>query len=309
MRFPFPFVRRVAQLSFGAVALLGTACQSRHAREAAELKLLQIDGLLLNSNNALIHSNEVLLRGLQAKAEKNRNTPADLALLKQGKAVHDTSHALVERLREVREMLLRQTDNQAGIKHLGGEKEVAALMQSEAPRLQKVLARHAGFLQRAASAKNTTSVAPTTKTTKGAIDFTDVSLAAALTALSQQEAEALLLETRTLTELQTRIGAAELTTTLRPLVTAEANTVAPGETYRAQLVLAHALNSPGALTMTANGQPLTVGADGIAHVRFVVPSLGGAARKQASWLGVIRGRWNGLDTTFQIRVPYTIVRK
>jgi hypothetical protein len=93
-----------------------------------------------------------------------------------------------------------------------------------------------------------------------------------------------------------------------PLVfsAAESSTVAPGEMYRARLFLVNALNVRYLkLWMQCNGRPVPLNANNVGQVRFVAPQQPGPT----AWTGTIRFKANGRDTTFQVRVPYRVVRR
>ncbi|WP_345126287.1 hypothetical protein [Hymenobacter antarcticus] len=83
----------------------------------------------------------------------------------------------------------------------------------------------------------------------------------------------------------------------------ESKTVAPGELYQAELYLTDVLNGRP-LSITVDGQPIRVGPDGRGHVAFRVPA--GSPPGLAYWEGRIRAVIYGQDTTFRLRVPYTI---
>ncbi|RAK69871.1 hypothetical protein [Hymenobacter edaphi] len=302
-----PPVRRFALLAALAAAGLSTpACQSGADSDVALLRLRLVDDALLAGNNEALHANEGTVKLLHALTERNRNAPADVVLLGQAEAVHDSTRALVGHLRDVREQLLRRTDNHVHFKHLNELRAVASLLpggeQGAAGGLQRRLTRHARLLgqvvpDRRAAAKPLHA------------DFAAASVASALAALARLEAGVLLRETEALASLQARVGPTDLPVTARAWATAEARTVAPGSTYKAELYLAQALYRPGHLTMTANGQPVSIDAGGFGRVAFTAPALGGALRRQLAWEGTVRVRLAGHDTTFRVRVPYTVVRR
>ena len=96
-----------------------------------------------------------------------------------------------------------------------------------------------------------------------------------------------------------------------------ADTVAPGETYRARLSLTSRVNNPTATTqiaMQANGRPLARdSATGYGLVRLPVPDQarpGLPDTVAASWRGSIRLRRHFIpDTVWHLRVPYSIISR
>lgn len=62
------------------------------------------------------------------------------------------------------------------------------------------------------------------------------------------------------------------------------------------------------MRMACDGQPFPVDENGYGQVEFVAPSLRGAAQPMAVWEGSISYRYDGRNSTFRVRVPYTIVR-
>jgi hypothetical protein len=300
-----PLFRRIPLLAGLVAAGLSTpGCRSKTA-DAALLRLYFADETLLASNDKLLRSNEGQVKQIHALTVKNRNLPADLAVLQQAEAVHDSTRAVVDHLRDLRERLLRRTDNLRRFRNLDAHREVAALLGSDGPgaadTLQRHLRQHARLLARVAPGPARTPVADA--------DFEDATVTAALATFSQLESAALVREGRALAALQARVGGEPLKTTVRPLAAAYASTVAPGETYKAELLLINALTTAKGLQMTANGQPVPVDADGFGRVAFTAPALGGAARRELVWQGTIAVHANGRDSTFRVRVPYTVVRR
>lgn len=87
---------------------------------------------------------------------------------------------------------------------------------------------------------------------------------------------------------------------------AESNVVSAGDTYKAELFLTSS-SAKLAPRMTVNGKPIAVGPDGHGRVEFSVPDDAGKAQAtQAYWTGTIRTLVNGQDSTFKVRVAYTI---
>jgi hypothetical protein len=301
-------------LLLGAAALFGVAssCQQWQRGDTALLRLKFIDDTLLNNNNELWEANGNTIRLIETQAVKNQNQPTDIAKLRQAKAVHDSTRAVVNYMRDVREQLLRQTGTATKLAELDAHGKVAELLEEPhgtAATLQRRLNQFTSFLKQVHQVSGVQVKATQDSGGYSTADFDDASLASALATLSQRETAVLLQEQAVLAAIRAKVGATSLGLSLKPLAIAEASTVAPGATYRAELLLAHALNAPGSRSMTVNGAPITVGPDGHGQVSFTAPRLNGAAVRQAYWNGTITSHANGRDSTFRIRVPYTIVRK
>ncbi|WP_345226037.1 hypothetical protein [Hymenobacter koreensis] len=270
----------------------------------AELRLKFIDNTLMRSNEEMLQANRYVVRGIEARTQKNQYppSPADVAILRQAEAVHDSTQQLVTHLHELREQLLSRTGNQTRFQELDGRLEVAALLgeepgQGNASTLSLRLSRYYRYLHQ---------VAPAAQAGHSVTDFADASVAAALATLARYEAQVLLREEAALNVLEAKVRAALPKPNFRLLASAESQTVAPGTTYRAELMLAQALSLPSrGLTMSANGQPVTVGTDGFAPVTFTAPDRPG----QHYWDGAIRYQVGSRDSVFRVRVPYTVLRK
>ncbi|RTQ52520.1 hypothetical protein EJV47_05775 [Hymenobacter gummosus] len=298
----FPIFRRSTLLGGAFILLVGApACQSR-ADQAAQLRLKFIDDTLLTTNDELSRDNDQAVKGIRAQVERNQRQPAELRVLRRAEAVHDSTRQLVDYLRGLRDRLLRQTDNEHYFRQLGGRREVAALLGgpgTAADTLHRQLRAYTRYLRQVAPAADSAALPPA--------DFAEASVAGALATLASQETRLLLREAAGLAALQRRVTVNTLDHSYRVLATAEDNVVAPGTTYRANLLLAAALHRPTSFAMTANGQPVAPGPDGFGQVEFAVPSLRGAARRQARWTATITVRQYGRDSTFRVQVPYTIV--
>lgn len=305
MRISTPILRHCLLLGGLPGLLAGTsACQS-DASKTAQLRLKRIDDTLLAGNEELRHENDWTIKAIQAQIEKNRQPAAELRVLHQAEALRDSTRQLVSYLHQLRGRLVHQTGNELYFRQLAGHREVAALLGSSATAdtLQRQLRTYAGYLRQIAPAAD--ALVPSVP----APDFTGASVAGALATLAQQETLLLLREAGALATLQQRIEKNVSKKSYRALASAEDNEVMPGATYRASFGLAAALYRPTGFAMTANGAPVAIGPDGFGQVAFAVPPLGGAARRQASWVGSITVRTNGRESTFRVRVPYTIVRR
>ncbi|MBO2011143.1 hypothetical protein [Hymenobacter negativus] len=94
------------------------------------------------------------------------------------------------------------------------------------------------------------------------------------------------------------------------IAVAASNTVAPGGNYKAQLFLTQAASSLRPI-MSAEGKAIAVQPNGWGLVEIQVPPLqpNQPDTVRAHWRGLIQVRTSTSDTTFQVNVPYSIVKQ
>lgn len=299
------------------------ACQPTAQNELLQLYLLDDELALINDKAG--KANEGAVKAIQAQVEKNHNQPEDLAVLRQSQAVRTETQQLIAYLRGLRQQLT-PADKAPTLADLTDRRVVAKVLldDDQADSLQRQLSRYAAhirpYLGRSAGpALGTGGTDPQVQAIAGTQlagqDFTDLyfrdaTVTDALAALTQQEARILRLESDAQAELSRRVSSdIVLFDQLNAFASAESNVVAEGETYRAELLLVASSRNLRA-QMTANGQPVTADANGKGQVAFTTPLLPpGRSRQTAIWDGTVAIRTNGRDSTFRVRVPYTIVRR
>jgi hypothetical protein len=300
------------------------ACQSAPS-DAELLRLYLLGDELALINGRVAAANDGQLQSVRAAVAKEQNQPHDLAVLAQSTALRAETQQLVAYLRGLRQAL-HPGPQAPTLAQLADRRRVAAVLLDggRADTLQRRFARYVAQLRPffapgegpelgvgAADARvRAVGGAGPAGQSFGEFYFRDATVASALAVLAQQEAEVLRLEADVQTRLSQRVGtSADRFEAVRILATAESNTVAEGEPYRAELFLA--ITGLGSnLRMSADGRPLPVSRDGRGQVRFTAPPLPpGQARRRAYWDGTIAIRTNGRDSTFHLRVPYTIVRR
>lgn len=238
------------------------------------------------------------LRGLKATVMKNRNQPHELLALHRAQALKTRTDVLRDTLRAIGDRLRRATSNPPAPLPLTypNEARVVARLLGQDTRAQQTLRQQvatcADSLRRLGPADSAPLVAPS---------FHDTSVAEALAALTQLESTVLARAAQTLRHLGRGLGPAQIPTRMIAAATAESNTVAPGTTYRARLLLIKTL-SPSTINMYCNNQPVAIGPDGGGHVRFRAPTRPGPA----AWTAAIHLKVNGHDSTFRMRVPYWV---
>lgn len=271
------------------------ALQNRLDRQLAE-----IDWTLAGLNERNHQEAESRLKGIEATVLKNRSQRSDLTVLQAAKSLRSQTNALLDTLHARREALLRATGNVPGAIVLRHHNETAKVAQYIGPgtpaerQLQQQVAQYATHTRQPYLIDSVQLVFPS---------FQATPVVVALAALTQLEADVLSREMQILEEMARRVGAEQIPSNLRIMASAESNTVAPGEVYRADFFVTKVLAVKGA-QMFCNGRPVEVDADGIGHVSFQVPTRPGPA----SWQATMRIRINGRDSTFRLRVPYQVAR-
>lgn len=264
-------------------------------------QLEELTQVLTTENDLASRNAQHTVKGIEAAVAKNRNQPTDRALLRHAKAIQTCAEQLVETLRTYGDQLRRATSNKEAVplQHpnaaIGSE---SAKKQRQA--LAKQLAAYNDTLRQSGAAEATAAplLAPTFEATTPVAD--------ALADLSRLEGEVLARQTPALKHISERVGARQWPMHPVATATAESNVVAPCGTYRAQLgVVSYFSANELRMTITCNGQPISVDHNGIGLVRFRAPSRPGPA----TWTGTIRLNSNGRDTTFKVKVPYRVARR
>jgi hypothetical protein len=276
-----------------------------HYRQQNQLhqQLEQLTALLTAENAWVSRNAQNTVKSIEEAAAKNRDQPADLALLRRAEALQTRANNLVATLRTNGDQLRRATGNQEArpLQHLGAA--IGAGWNQDGPRRQ-------AFAQQLATYADTLRHFDTAEAAKPPLatpTFTnDTPIVEALADLARLESEILACQTQALQRLSTRVGARRWLVHPLAIATATSSVVAPGGTYRAQLGLidyfsANELN----MRMTCNGQPVPLTPAGTGLVRFRAPTHPGPA----AWTGTIRVSSNNRDSTFSVTVPYRVARR
>ncbi|WP_208178083.1 hypothetical protein [Hymenobacter negativus] len=290
--------------------LAGTAfsCQGPSSQQLSVVRLHQLEGALLGGNDNLSKVNASQFQQMEIQAHATGMRPADQAVLSQARALHDSARALSWYLRSLRERLNQRTHGPDLLEQLATRGAVGEFMRVPADSLRQRLSNYEHLLQQTDA---TTSEHPTRAPGQYALapfDFEHTTLAGALVALSRYETELLLQEETALARMSAKLTPSRLRSALHTMVSAQTSSISPGATYRAQVQVAQARFQPGALTMMVNGRPIPVGPDGIGHVELPTSALRQGTRLQTYWDGSITVRISSRDSTFRLRVPYTVVK-
>ena len=286
-------VRLLFFLLLGAGAWVGL--RYYHQQSQLQMQLAELTAVLNTENEKIAHNAEYFAKGIEANVASSRNQPADVAVLRRAEEVLRKTKQLTDTLRAAGNRLRLSTGNAVAPLPLRRPQALAG-------------AAHQAIRQHVAACLDTLyRLAPTTTARLAGPVFTeDTPVVEALADLSQLESRALAYQIQALNRLAGMVSNTTLNPHLQVAATAESNTVAPGGTYRARLLVLVSLTPAQApLSMTCNGRPIPVGPAGTGVVRFRAPTHPGPA----TWTGTIRLNQNGRDSTFQVTVPYRVARR
>ncbi|UOG77200.1 gliding motility protein GldM [Hymenobacter tibetensis] len=309
--------------------LVLTALLALQVNSAILLKFKFLDDSLFGINEKVSKDHDGTVKGIAAQVEKNRNTPKDVAILKQSEQVRERTKQMIDYLRGVRDKLVAATENVKGkneYKNMSAEDKVAITMlggkrDGAAYEMKSKLNEYSDYIKKiipnatplALDAKEDPMVTDPEQRSKNfaELNFENTPLVAALATLSQKETEVLKYESDALSKLSQEIGGSIIVfDKVGAFASAESNTVAAGTKYKADLFLTASATGLRP-TMTLNGSPLSVDAStGKGKVEFTARpgAFDAAGNAKAQWTGTIRFKQNGRDTTFKVTVPYTVTK-
>lgn len=317
------------QKMIGMMYLVLTALLALQVNSAILLKFKFLDDSLFGINEKVSKDHDGTVKGIAAQVEKNRNTPKDVAILKQSEQVRERTKQMIDYLRGVRDKLVAATENVKGkneYKNMSAEDKVAITMlggkrDGAAYEMKSKLNEYSDYIKKiipnatplALDAKEDPMVTDPEQRSKNfaELNFENTPLVAALATLSQKETEVLKYESDALSKLSQEIGGSIIVfDKVGAFASAESNTVAAGTKYKADLFLTASATGLRP-TMTLNGSPLSVDAStGKGKVEFTARpgAFDAAGNAKAQWTGTIRFKQNGRDTTFKVTVPYTVTK-
>jgi gliding motility-associated protein GldM len=323
------------QKMIGMMYLVLTALLALQVQSAVMLKFKFIDDGLLEINGKTDVAANNTIKSIEKAVIDNKNQAKDQAILKESEQIRTKTREMIAYLRDVRDKLVVATKNPKGAteyKDINADGEVANTMIGGTKKnglgypLKAKLNEYSTFIQKyvptvvplALDGKEDKRILNAkdqhTKEQKSKdfaeLNFESTPLVAALATLSEKETEVLKYEAEALQKQAEKVGAQTVKfDKISAFASAESNTVAAGTKYKAELFLtasASGLNPK----MTLNGGPLSVSPDGKGKVEFTARP--GAFDKdgnaKASWTGTIRFNQGGRDTTFTVKVPYTITK-
>ncbi|GAA3992536.1 gliding motility protein GldM [Hymenobacter antarcticus] len=315
------------QKMIGMMYLVLTALLALQVNSAILLKFKFIDDSLLGVNGKTSVAADNTIKSIEAAVVKNQNQARDKAVLQESEEIRSKTKEMTTYLRGLREKLLKATENTGPeMTNLSGEDKVAITMLGGKndglayKELKPKLNEYSAFIRKyvpdaaalALDGKEDTRVTEASQKTKNfaELNFENTPVVAALATISQKETEVLEYEAEALKKQAEKVGAKTIVfDKIGAFASAESNTVAAGTKYKAELFLTASASSISP-RMTLNGSPLSVGPDGKGKVEFTARPGGfdASGNAKASWTGTIRFQQNGRDTTFQVKVPYTITK-
>lgn len=316
------------QKMIGMMYLVLTALLALQVNSAILLKFKFIDDSLLGVNDKTSVSADGTVKGIEAAVKKNQNQARDLAVLKQSEEIRAKTKDMVSYLRGIRQQLLKATENTGPeITNLSGEDKVAITMLGGKKNgiaytgLKPKLNEYSDYIKQfvpeatplALDAKEDKRVTEKGQKNKNfaELNFENTPVVAALATISQKETEVLKYEAEALSAQAQKVGAKTIVfDKIGAFASAESNTVAAGTKYKAELFLTASASSIRP-SMTLNGSALAVDpSNGHGKVEFTARPGGfdASGNAKASWTGTIRFNQNGRDTTFTVKVPYTITK-
>ena len=274
--------------------------------EQLDTQLVYSTAVLTTENEQAIHTAHSNLQLVEVTVEKNRSQPADVARLRKAKALHRQITSTLASLHDwagTLHWLAGHATNTAELRRPAYQPftNTASPIAQRWQELRQQLATCTDSLRQASPA----AILPATALPSVA-PATTVMQALADLALAEHQ-----LVTSEIVVLQTIDRAlAQQKLLFEPLVlaTAERTVVAPGDTYRARLLVA--THGPGDLRMdmACNGRSVPIDSHGMGKVRFRAPLRPGPA----TWTGTIRLSnygYYGRDSTFKVTVPYRVARR
>lgn len=133
-------------------------------------------------------------------------------------------------------------------------------------------------------------------------NFGQTPVVAAMAVLTQKQNEIIRYEQEVLKKLVSGDMSSELKfDKIRAVATADANIVALGSEYKAEMYITASSSKSGA-TMTYNGSSVRVDPDGVGEVKFNASGKG-----EQKWTGTITIKQRGKDTTFKFEKKYEVV--
>ena len=315
------------QKMIGMMYLVLTALLALQVNSAILLKFKFIDDSLLGVNDKTSVAADGTIKGIQAAVLKNQNQARDKAVLQESEVIRSRTKDMTAYLRGLREKLLKATENTGPeMTNLSGEDKVAITMLGGKnnglayTELKPKLNEYSDFIKKyvpsatalALDGKEDSRVTEKSQKTKNfaELNFENTPVVAALATISQKETEVLKYEAEALSAQAQKVGAKTIVfDKIGAFASAESNTVAAGTKYKAELFLTASASSISP-RMTLNGSSLSVGPDGHGKVEFTARPGGfdASGNAKSSWTGTIRFNQNGRDTTFTVKVPYTITK-
>lgn len=277
-------------------------------------------------------ASEAALVALKKKVEKEGNSPEGQASIKRAEELKKETHQILAYIKKLKEDLFNQVGGGAdphtgAVKNAKEETGVETMMigvgrNGKGYELKRKLDTYVNYLNDKfkdlfeGNAKRFEMLA------KGNSDipmykhdplqrdkdfaqanFGQTPVVAALAILTQRQSEVIRYEQ----EVLKKLGAGDLSRDVKfdqivAMASADANIVAAGQDYTAQLFISATSSQSGA-RMTYNGSNIPVNSKGVGEVKFQASGTG-----KQKWTGTITFKSRGKDTTFRIEKEYEVVQ-
>lgn len=315
------------RVPYSLLLLLLGVCSCKSSVDTQTLRFKMIADAQQYSNDQTLSEAKNRMQRLAADVDKNRNMPKDEAVLKQAQDILAYTKATAIQLRVVREAIISRLGSANQLNKLGNKEIVSqVLFQPDAPTsisnvhhqlrvyatymkpLVPQLPESLGLVPEDATTHKSSSRERDDPDSYADFYFEGTTAAEALAVLAQQEAEVLHLGLEAIKQQSNKVGLiVDGFNRVGAYAIPESRVVRPGEKYKADLMMVASYSGIRPLQMTVNGSEIAVEA-GQGRVEFIVPQLPpGRSSVEAHWDGTISFReYDGRDTAFRVRVPYTI---
>lgn len=301
------------------------ACQPEPDIHQQRLRLLTATQQQVNENMASATKSAV--EGIAAQVESGHNMARDIAALRQAEAMLSNMNSVIGRLRHIRAALLQQGYNRRQVSEAASREMVKEVLFRPTSTSVDSLYQHIRGFSEYMAARTTpeqiqafwyptapSTQLPAVRTLMPALAdyrrvyFDQASVTEALAVLAHQETLVLTLGNAGLSALYQKVSSGwDGFHAIKAAAVAESKTVKPGEKYVASLFMLHN-RYRRAMRMTVNGNPIPVDAEGYGRVELIAPAQLPAGKNSVHlfWDGTINYLTYGHDTTFHIRVYYTV---
>lgn len=296
-------------LTSAALSTAGWTYYRGQVRQQSVVRQFTQLDLRLAANNRLAEQQaKASIRKITRVVRRNRNNVRDMAILHEAEQIGFRTQTIIDTLQALRRQLSTAKANTQN----------SYTLVTVAPATITMLAAHldkyvAFIRQFAPNAVPLTQVFATYPKASefGAFYFKKRPLDAVLSTCTRLEAQISCYSEEALLNQSQKVGICCFCFDIIRLgAVAESNTVAPGATYRSQLFLTQSISDVYFPEASANGKSIKTLYPGLAKVEFQTAPAGPTQPDtvRAQWQGVIRAEGYPSDTTWQVTVPYFIVR-
>lgn len=307
MKRPNPFL---APFFVGILLVTGVVLRRKQVAQKAVAmeRIMALEARLAANNQQGARAMTRTVYGINVAVAKNQNQARDVVVLKESQWILSRTTSIADTLHRFQQAL-RAAAHEAPAGTLHHPETASQPAQITPQQLAWQLDRYTAFIRVYVPEAPPLTQSVPEGTTWLYVDHAPV--AAALASLTRLEAQVRRQATDALSHQAQKVGSGccMCFDKIGAIAVATSNTVAPGDTYRAQLFLTQAASSYRPI-MRADGKAIAVPPNGRGEVEIRVPPLrpGQPDTVRAQWKGSIRVKTALGDTTFQVIVPYFIVQ-